>query len=235
MHLSAIVLAAGSGRRMGGSSSKALIKINRKPLIAYSLRVLGRHASVKEIILVANAQNYSRLARLVKDCRLKKIKKIVLGGKRRQDSVKKGLAAVSAAADYVLIHDGARPFIDGRIIAATLKAAAKYGAAVAGVPVKDTIKESAGSCVMCHVSCVSVKKTLDRSNLWQIQTPQVFQKRLILAAYRRFGRQSATDDAMLVEKLGAPVFIVPGSYQNIKVTTPEDLVIAEAIAKKCRP
>jgi 2-C-methyl-D-erythritol 4-phosphate cytidylyltransferase len=150
---------------------------------------------------------------------------VVLGGKRRQDSVTRALAALPGKAELVLIHDCARPFIDAGLVSAVIREAEKSGAAVVGVPVKATIKE---------VHRGSVKKTLDRKKLWEIQTPQVFKKAVIVEAYKRFGRKTVTDDASLAERVGRRVSVVTGSYSNIKVTTPEDIAIAEAILKHTR-
>jgi 2-C-methyl-D-erythritol 4-phosphate cytidylyltransferase len=128
-----------------------------------------------------------------------------------------------------LIHDAARPFIDRGIISGCVRTAEKYGAAIAGVPVKDTIKEAK---VTSHK--LQVTRSLTRDRLWQIQTPQAFRKSLILKAYRQFGSAEVTDDASLVEKLGAKVAVVKSSYSNIKITTPEDLIIAKVIAGKVK-
>jgi 2-C-methyl-D-erythritol 4-phosphate cytidylyltransferase len=166
----------------------------------------------------------------LKKYRIRKIRAVVLGGKRRQDSVDKGLKAVSKEADWVLIHDGVRPFINKELISSVIKEAKKAGAAIVGVPVKATIKKLKTQSLKLKTKFV-VEKTLNRDNLWEIQTPQVFKKDLILKAYKRFGNINVTDDAMLVEKMGIKPRVVLGSYNNIKITTPEDLVIAKAIAK----
>ncbi len=219
-YVSAIVVAAGRGLRLKSKIPKPLVRINKKPLISYSLNALRACPWIKEIILVANRGNRTILRR---SC-----ERVVLGGRQRRDSVKHGLKAISRRADLVLIHDAARPFIDKKIVSKAISAAKRYGAAVVGVPVKSTIKKV----VSCQLSVVRVKETINRKRLWEIQTPQVFRKDLILKAYRKFASFPATDDAMLVEKLGKKVYIVPGSYSNIKITTPEDLLIAGAIAKK---
>lgn len=226
MHTTAIVVAAGSGRRLGSKIPKPLVKLNRIPTIIYSLAPLSKHPSIKDIILVANRRNFKGIVNSIKRYRIKKIRNIVLGGKLRQDSVRSGLRVIDSCTELVLVHDAARPFIDKAILSRAIKAGNRYAAAVVGMPVKATIKEAAGS-------QVSVKKTLDRRRLWDIQTPQVFKKELILRAYNKFGKLAATDDAMLVEKMGVKVRIVPGSYKNIKITTPEDLTVAQTIAKKC--
>ncbi|MBU1727154.1 MAG: 2-C-methyl-D-erythritol 4-phosphate cytidylyltransferase [Candidatus Omnitrophica bacterium] len=223
MRVSAILLAAGKGERFKSKISKPLVKIGSLSLIAYSLRILSGVSSISEIIVVSNHENKEAVVLEIRKHRIVKVKKIVLGGKLRQDSVYNGLKAVDAAADLVLIHDSARPFIDKKMVLSVIKEADAFGAAIVGVPVKATIKKVTSRMV--------VAKTIDRSDLWEIQTPQVFRKKLIERAFEKCGRGIATDDAMLVEKLSEPVSVVLGSYNNIKVTTPEDLVIAQAIVK----
>ena len=219
--LSAIIVAAGQGRRLKTTLPKPLVKIGKLPAIIYSLESLNRHPDIDEIIMVISAGNQKAITQALKSYSFKKIKAFVLGGKRRQDSVYHGLKAVSANTNWVLIHDSARPFINGKSITEVIAAAKKTGAAILGVPVKATIKSSKSGGMVC--------RTLDRGNLWEIQTPQVFEKELILKAYKKYSKGNVTDDASLVEKLGNKVKIVPGSYENIKVTTPEDLLIAKAI------
>ncbi len=230
MYVTAIVLAAGKGLRLKSKISKPLIKIDSKPLIIYSLNTLSKHPYIKDIIVVANRRNLQDIRNKIKQYRIDKIKDVVLGGQVRLASVVNGLRAIDNHTDLVLIHDGVRPFIDRDMVSSVIKTAKSSGAAIAGVPVKATIKSVKVS------KCQSVKeniveKTLDRSKLWEIQTPQVFRKDLILKAYNKFGDIDVTDDAMLVEKLGAKVSVVLGTYNNIKITTPEDLIIAQAIAK----
>lgn len=231
-YASAVLLAAGKGKRLKSRLSKALIKINGKPLISYSLTAFQKHPSIKEIVVVANRANIASVRRLIKECGISKVTAVVLGGLRRQDSVYNGLKAAGKDADTVLIHDSARPFVSGGTISILIKKACSSKAAIAGVPVKPTIKE-AGQ-IGSRSKVWRVKKTLAREKLWEIQTPQAFRKSLLLKAYQRFGRREATDDAALVEKLGVKPEIVLGSYQNIKVTTPEDILLAEAIAAKMR-
>lgn len=222
--LSAILLAAGRGLRLRGRISKPLIKINSKPVIIYSLEILSRHTCISDIIVVANKDNLGGIAGQIEKYRLGKVKRVVLGGALRQDSVWRGLQAVDSRADLVLIHDAARPFISKRQVVMLADEAGKSGAAILGVPVKATIKQ----CIVHSAKCI-VKKTLDRERLWEVQTPQVFKKDLILEAYKRFRHIAVTDDSALVEKLGVKVSVVLGSYENIKITTPEDLAIAETI------
>lgn len=230
MYVSAIVLAAGESQRFGGKKQKLFINIRREPAIIYSLKALQDHPYIREIILVAHEQNIERLEAIGKKYRIKKIRSVLLGGRLRQDSVSNGLKAIAAKTDLVMIHDGARPFVDRELLFRVICSAARYGAAIAAVPVKATIKEAVLSGVTGQHQ-VLVKKTIKREGLWETQTPQVFRKNLIVKAYHRFGKQEVTDDAALVEKTGAKVRIVMGSYFNIKITTPEDMIAAKAIAK----
>ena len=224
--LSAIILAAGAGRRLGARVSKPLVKINNKPLINYSLCAFNRHPGIDEIIVVCSAQNKKQIIKVIKNCSFKKIKGFVIGGPRRQDSVYNGLKKVGKKSDWVLIHDSARPFIDQGAISRVIQEAKKTGAAILGVPVKATIKSaSAGGLV---------NKTVDRSSLWEIQTPQVFKKGLIDKAYEKYAEENVTDDASLVEKLGKKVKIVEGCSENIKITTGVDLCFAQLIAKRLK-
>ena len=231
MYVTAIILAAGRSQRLGSALSKSLIPINGRSVIMYCLRAFSIHPLINDLIVVVNDDNSRPIAAQIKKYHIRKVKALVRGGVRRQDSVKHGLRALADTTDLVLIHDAARPFIDKDMIATVIKEAYSSGAAITGVPVKATIKivDSRKSIVR---SKFVVKKTLDRSKLWEIQTPQAFRKDLIARAYASQGALEVTDDAMLVEKLGAKVAVVMGSYNNIKITTPEDLVIAEAILKK---
>lgn len=227
MFVSAIIVAAGQGKRLKGKVSKVLLKLNSTPVIAYSLGVLDKHPMVKEIIIVGNLKNIKELRSIVRRDNTGKPTRIVLGGLRRQDSVRNGLRAINPKVDFVLIHDAARPFLTKDLISAVIKGARKTRAAIAGVPVSATIKRVGDKFL--------VKETIDRNGLWEIQTPQVFKKDLILKAYKEFGDTAVTDDAMLVERLGAKVSVVLGAHNNIKITTPQDLAIARGLAKlwKC--
>lgn len=227
MFVSAIVVAAGKSKRFGGKVSKAILKLNSKPVIAYSLDVLSEHRKINEIIVVGNAANIKSLRDIIKRNKIRKARDIVLGGKERQDSVSSGLRVINPKADYVLIHDAARPFITKGLVSLVIEEALKSKAAIVGVPVKSTIKKTD------QKGCV--KETIDRNNLWEIQTPQVFSKDIILKAYKDFSRPKATDDAALVERAGKRVKMVIGAHHNIKITTPEDLIIAKGIAKLWKP
>lgn len=230
MQISAIVLAAGRGERFQSRIPKPLVKINGAPLIVHCLKILNGIAAIKEIILVVNAANRRKISACVKKYKISKVSKVILGGERRQDSLGCALRVVDKRTPWVLIHDGVRPFIEKKNIYSLFSQARKSGAAILGVPVKATVKQVTSY----KLQVTRVKRTIPRDDLWEIQTPQVFRKGLILQAYAKFKKQEVTDDAMLLEKMGRKVNVVPGSYHNIKVTTPEDLVIANAISRGYR-
>lgn len=221
----AIVLAAGKGKRMGSEIQKQYLLLNGKPMIWFSLDTFQKCELIDEIILVTGAgeEEYCR-REIVEKYRFSKVVSVIPGGRERYHSVANGLHAISEC-DYVFIHDGARPFLTGDIIDRVYAAVKKYQACVVGMPVKDTIK-------VVDSQSFAVD-TPDRSALWLIQTPQVFSYELIRKAYDLLLEQgdeaAVTDDAMVAELLlGTRVKLVEGSYRNIKVTTPEDLKIAEA-------
>lgn len=217
----AIVLAAGQGKRMQSAVAKQFLLLNNEPVVCHSLRAFEK-SDVETIILVTGADEieYCR-EEIVKKYGFKKVCKIVAGGKERYHSVYNGIQAIDDA-DYVFIHDGARPFVDGEIIARVCDAVAEHKACVVGMPVKDTIKiaDEEGFAA----------KTPDRRRVWQVQTPQTFEYRLIKEAYEKLMKkelEGITDDAMVVETMtDHKVKLVEGSYRNIKITTPEDLQIA---------
>ena len=224
----AVVLSAGRGRRMESVIQKQYMCLNGKPMIAHTLAAFER-SCVDEIILVAGAgeEEYCR-KEIVEAEGFRKVKTVVTGGKERYDSVFAGLKAASGC-DYVLIHDGARPCVTEEIIRYAAVGAEQYGACVVGMPVKDTIK------VADKEGYAS--RTPDRSYLWMVQTPQAFSYDLVYGAYEKLFREQeftgVTDDAMVVEReTSQKVKLIPGSYKNIKVTTPEDLAIAELYLKE---
>ncbi len=223
MFVSAIVPAAGLGLRLNKTLPKPLVCLNKRPIFIHTLNTLSRHRDIKEIILVVSSDGLDAIKHYLKKYRIRKIKDVVPGGRRRCDSVRNGLSRVWSRAGLVLIHDAARPFIELDAISCVIRQARKNGAAVLGVPVKSTVKE---------VDLINrVTRTLKRQSLYEIQTPQVFRRDLIINAYEKFPNTAAVDDAYLVEKLGSEVTVVYGSYFNIKITTPEDLVLGEAILK----
>jgi len=233
LNTTAIVLAAGKGKRLGALASKPLVEINSKPVLSYCLYTLSRHPEITGIVVVANSQNLQGVKNIIKESGVGKVRAVILGGKRRQDSVLAGLKALDNKAGLVLIHDADRPFIDRKDLTRVLSAAGTCGAAILGIPVKATIKQGKRQKAKGK-TCLPliIEKTIERDRLWEAQTPQVFRREIILEAYRRFKDISVTDDSSLVERLGYPVIIVQGSELNIKITTPGDLILAETIARE---
>ncbi|MFH1782790.1 MAG: 2-C-methyl-D-erythritol 4-phosphate cytidylyltransferase [Candidatus Omnitrophota bacterium] len=218
MKVAAIVPSAGKGKRIRSSIPKPYIRLNNKPILIHTLLRLSKNSSISEVIVVCNKKEIKRAERIIKRYSLKKVR-VVEGGKERKDSVLNGLKNVSKDIDYVLIHDAVRPFITKDIIERSLKMAKKYKAACVGVPVKPTLK---------YVKKDYIVNTPDRNDLWEAQTPQVFKRSLLENAYRRNSKKTnATDDCMLVERIGIKPRMVLGSYSNIKITTKEDLKLAK--------
>ncbi|MBN1369984.1 MAG: 2-C-methyl-D-erythritol 4-phosphate cytidylyltransferase [Dehalococcoidaceae bacterium] len=217
--VSAVILGAGSSRRMGGGD-KMFSVLAGKPLLHWSILAFQEHPLVDEIVLVLNSANHARGTRLAKRAGFDKITVIITGGARRQDSVIQGLDHVTGS--WVLVHDGARPLVDENIITTTLQAAFTAGAAIPMVPVTDTIKT---------VGSGLVNKTLIRQNLYAAQTPQAFRTQELIKAYRQIDIE-LTDDSQAIELTGGRVSLAPGSYDNIKVTTPGDLKLAGILIKQ---
>jgi len=233
MKTAAIVLAAGRGSRMQSDIAKQYMLLDGKPLIYYSLQAFEQ-SMIDEVVLVTSSEDISYCQEeIVNKYHFKKVKRIVAGGAERYHSVHNGLEAIKEC-DYAFIHDGARPFVTEDIISRALESVRQDNACVVGMPAKDTIKiaDSKGF----------VFDTPDRTRTWIVQTPQVFSYDLILKAYRQLIEQEeslkekgvlVTDDAMVVEYFTQyKVKLVEGTYQNIKITTPEDLLIAEVFLKK---
>ena len=223
--LGVIIVAAGSSTRMGGGD-KQFADLNGEPVLGHSLRVFARCRHVAGIALVLSSDNLDRGRRLVSDAGLDDLVICVQGGERRQDSARIGLEALKssvAETEFIAVHDGARPFVDDSMIERGLATARVTGAAVAGVAVKDTIKA-------CGPNRV-VTKTLDRRGLWAIQTPQIFRTGVLSAAYETVTAE-VTDDAAMVELGGGLVAVFDGHPENIKITTPDDLLVAGLIASR---
>ncbi|MHB0998935.1 MAG: 2-C-methyl-D-erythritol 4-phosphate cytidylyltransferase [Armatimonadota bacterium] len=223
---SAIIPASGLGKRLGSGSDKVFVNISGLPIIVRTLRVFQECANIDEIIIVVRSEQISPTEEIIRAHGITKAVRVVSGGDTRQDSVRNGLAHVSPQCDIVAIHDGARPFVTPEIISSSIKAAIENRAAIVAVPVIDTIKSSSDG--------KFIDSTLERSCLYAVQTPQTFEINTIRDAFERAYADSflGTDDASLVERLGIPVRIVEGSYENIKITTPNDLSAAEGIV--CR-
>ena len=219
--IGAVIVAAGRSSRMGGVD-KTFAPLLGAPLIAHTVERFEAHPRVAGIALVLAAESVERGRELAKSRGWRKVTQVVAGGERRQDSVYNGLLALSSC-DLALVHDGARPCVDAATLERGIRVAAEHGAAVAGTPVKDTIKRVSPELV--------VEDTPERARLWAAQTPQVFRYELLLEAHRRC-EGDFTDDAAMVESLGHPVRMFEGTYENIKVTTAGDLVVAEAFLRE---
>lgn len=224
--VSVIIAAAGMSNRMGSKINKQFIAIDNKPILAHTIEKFEECRYIDEIIIVSKEEevDYCR-KEIVRKYGFKKVAKIIRGGKERQDSIYNGLLALNEKADIVLTHDGARPFVKSEHIEDGIKGVIEYGACVIGVPVKDTIKVVNDS--------QNVHHTPKRSLLWAAQTPQCFWTHLIKKGYEHAMNEGivATDDSSLVEKMGHDIKMIMGSYDNIKITTPEDLIIAESLSR----
>lgn len=223
---SVIIPAAGQGKRMGTSIKKQYLKIGNKPIIAHTLEKFIQSKWIHEIIVVIAEEDRGYMNNeILNKYNFNKQIKLVIGGKERQESVYNGLINISNKTEVVLIHDGARPFISEEEIQKVIEGVWTYGACIVGVRVKDTIKmiDKEGY----------IMDTPDRSKLWSIQTPQGFKKEIILKAHKKAKEDKylGTDDGVLVERLGYRVKIIEGKYENIKITTTDDLLIGETIVK----
>lgn len=222
MKVSAIVVAAGSGARLGLDTPKAFVRLGEQTIVSYSLRTLSRIADVVEIVMTVPAGMQEAARTEAEKARLEIPVKLAPGGAERQDSVRIALELTSVESDLVIVHDAARPFASADLFEACLRAAARRDAAIAAIPVADTLK---------RVEQGAITATVERSALYKAQTPQAFRRSLLVQAhdFARRERISATDDANLVEQAGGRVEIVEGSAFNLKITTPADLKLAEAL------
>ena len=220
----AVIVAAGNATRMQGTD-KIMAELCGEPLIVHSLRAFQQNDDILEIVLVTREELLQPLSELCVAKKLSKVKKICKGGETRAASVQAGLDQISKECDFAAIHDGARPLVSQTVIHDAVRKAAKFNAAAPAIPVKDTIKEVHGGVVSA---------TPDRSALWAVQTPQVFNLNLYRAALDRAiaEKLEITDDCSAAEKYGLNVVITPGSDENLKVTTPTDLILAEALLKR---
>lgn len=225
----AIVLAAGKGSRMKAGINKQYLNLKGRPILSHTLEVFFACPAIDEVVVVIGENDIELCDKMVlKNFNYDKPFKTVIGGQERQGSVQNGLKHVDDNAEIIIIHDGARPFITSQIIETCIEGARKYAAVSLGVPIKETVKvvDDEGF----------VKNTPNRASIWITQTPQAFRHGIIRQAHELalINKINATDDAMLVEHLGYPVRMIKGDYRNIKITTYEDLVIAEALidAKK---
>ncbi|WP_240377859.1 2-C-methyl-D-erythritol 4-phosphate cytidylyltransferase [Bacillus piscicola] len=225
MNYTVIIPAAGQGSRMKAGRNKQFLMIGQKPLIVRTVSLFANDPLCDQIVVAANQAEISDMTVLLKEWVKSGKVSITTGGDNRQSSVYAGLKQLRKETNLVLVHDGARPFVTRKEIRLLLETAVTEKAAVLGVRVKDTIKRASDGII---------QETLDRSELWAVQTPQAFGYPILMEAYKQATAVSfnGTDDASLVERIGRKVHIVEGSYDNIKLTTPEDIVSAEAILRK---
>jgi 2-C-methyl-D-erythritol 4-phosphate cytidylyltransferase len=222
-----LVPAAGMGRRMGKAVAKQFLPLGDKPMLAHTLLVFQRASEIDEIIPILSQEDMEMCLReVIEQYHITKVKTLVVGGKERQDSVSNGLQKLEKDASIVMIHDGVRPFVTNEMIRESVELARKGESVVVGVPIKDTIKEVDDK--------KTVRHTLERSRLWAVQTPQTFPVKILKRAYEESYKNKiyATDDASLVEHMGIPVHVIMGSYDNIKITTPDDLILAEELLRR---
>jgi 2-C-methyl-D-erythritol 4-phosphate cytidylyltransferase len=229
LHASAIVLAAGEGRRIGGSTPKAYLPIAGRPLVLRTLDRVLSSAAIESVVLVVAAEQLERCKSMLQaDVALRNRPWLLQpGGASRQESARLGLERSRSDTDIIVIHDAARPFVSAALIDRCVQAAALHKAVIVGLPVRDTIKS---------VSQRWVQATPERSAFWEIQTPQAFQRDLILRAHQQAVSDGVqgTDDAMLVERIGEPVYVLDGERTNFKITVPEDVWLAETLIREGR-
>jgi 2-C-methyl-D-erythritol 4-phosphate cytidylyltransferase len=223
MRVVAIIPAAGVGRRMGSAVGKQFLHLRGIPILAHTLKVFDQSPVVEGIVLVVAPQQRQALATEVlgpHPC--EKLLQVIDGGPERQESVANGLRAIPLECELVAVHDGVRPLVSIDLLEAVLEVARHHGAAIAAIPAGDTVKQAENQKVVA---------TLERETIWLAQTPQVFHTSLLRRAYDKAAQDGVvvTDDAALVERIGVAVHLVRGSSENIKVTTPSDLIVAEAI------
>ena len=225
-HVSVVIAAAGMSNRMGSKINKQFLAIDNKPILAHSIEKFEKCKYIDEIIVVTKEEevDYCR-KEIIKKYGFNKVSNIIKGGRERQDSIYNGLLALNERTDIVLTHDGARPFVKIETIEEGIKGVIEHGACVIGVPVKDTIKVVDQEDKVHH--------TPKRSLLWAAQTPQCFWADLLKNGYEMASKEGilGTDDSSLVERTGHKIKMIMGSYDNIKITTPEDLIIAESFLK----
>lgn len=213
----AIIVAAGKSERIGPNVDKAFLTLGSKPVIAYSLEAFQACEDIHGIILVVRKERVDSARSLAQIFGCHKLKKVIPGGAQRQDSVLRGLEELGDDVDLVAVHDGARPCVTRALIEETLVSARKFGSGVAAVKITDTIKEVARGSV--------VSRTIDRTKLWAVQTPQTFKRELLVAAYQKVAKAKAsvTDESSALELAGEDVHLVSSSWSNLKITIPDDL------------
>lgn len=219
----AIIVAAGSGTRMGSEIPKQFLTVLGKPVLVYTLLKFNNNKYIDEIVVVTKEEYIPHCKDMIKTFDIDKVTAIVAGGSTRQQSVLNGINSVSDDSDNVLIHDGARPLVSDETISKCAVALEKHTACAVGVPMKDTIKYSDNG--------EFIDRTVDRSRLWQIQTPQCFDRQIAAEYHKRAAEEgfAATDDCMLFEHYGEKIALVEGEYENIKITSPQDIFVMEGL------
>ncbi len=211
---------------MGATIGKQFLLLNGKPILVHTLERFQQCEAVNEILVATQQSSFSFIEEIKKKYSLSKLKPPIEGGQRRQDSIANALKFVDANAEIISVHDAVRPFVHLKEITQSIETAKYYGASIVAVRAKDTIKQASTD--------GRVEKTLNRSSLWSVQTPQTFQRKILVDAYEFASKNNivATDDSFLVEQIGVSPIIVEGSYENIKITTPDDLLLAELLLKR---
>jgi len=227
MKIVALIAAAGLGKRMNAKISKPFIPIFGKPILAYTIEKFEQCKFIEKIYLIVNPEERDFCSKdIILKYNFSKVQELIEGGETRQDSVYNGLKVLGPDTDIVVIHDGVRPLVEKTIIQESIEAAQEYGAAIAAIPLKETVKKSRKD--------FFINETLNREEIWRAQTPQTFKYDIILSAYHQSYKDKffATDDATIVERYGHKVKMIIGSEGNIKITTPFDIIIAENFLKR---
>ena len=227
MKVVALIAAAGLGERMNAKISKPFIPIFGKPILAYTVEKFEQCKFIEKIYLIVNQEERGFCSKdIILKYNFSKVRKLITGGETRQDSVYNGLKVLDPDTDIVVIHDGARPLIEETIIQESIEVAQEYGATIVAIPINDTVKKSRKD--------FFINKTLNRKEIWRAQTPQTFKYDIILSAYHQAYKDKffTTDDAAIVERYGHKVKMIIGSEENIKITTPFDIIIAENFLKR---
>ncbi len=214
---------------MGATIGKQFLSLDGKPILIHTLDRFEQCTAVDEIIIATQPTSFSLIEKLIAQYHFTKVQSLVKGGERRQDSIANALQHINPHSTIICVHDAVRPFIQTRLIEHSIETAKNFGASVVAVRAKDTIKQASTD--------GRVERTLNRSSLWNVQTPQTFQREILMKAYEHAERKNivATDDSLLVEQIGISPIIIEGSYENIKITTPDDLALAELLLKRFLP
>jgi 2-C-methyl-D-erythritol 4-phosphate cytidylyltransferase len=229
MVTSVIIPAAGFGERMGATIGKQFLLMNDKPILVHTLERFEQCDEVSEIIVATQRSSFTFIEEIKQKYSLSKLKPPIEGGQRRQDSVANALHYIDLKTEIIAVHDAVRPFVHKKEISQSIETAKYFGASIVAVRAKDTMKQASTD--------GRVEKTLNRSSLWSVQTPQTFQRQILIDAYANAEKMNitATDDSFLAEQIGVLPIIVEGSYENIKITTPDDLLFAELLLKRFVP